>query len=86
MKLALRYLGLALEVWLGVSAIIIGLYSVVFSLTTELVPSQFQQSAGFVLATLGALVIIDAVRRELKVQAVESIEKFGSPLDSATQA
>jgi protein-S-isoprenylcysteine O-methyltransferase Ste14 len=86
MKLALSYLALVLQVWFGVSAIIMGLCLLGSSLATDFVPSQFQQCAGFLFATLGALIIIDAVRRELKVHVIESMEKFGNPLDSPTQA
>ena len=54
MKLPLRYVVLGLEIWLGVSAIVIGLYLLVFSIagmSTNVVPGEFEQFAGFVLAT-----------------------------------
>jgi hypothetical protein len=89
MKLPLRYLALGLEIWFGVSAIVIGLYLLVFSIAgmgMNVVPGEFQQFAGFVLATLGVVLVVDAVRRELRVQVVETMERFGSPLDSPTQA
>ncbi|MGE5170806.1 MAG: hypothetical protein ACM3JC_10625 [Rudaea sp.] len=89
MKLPLRYVALGLEIWLGVSAIVMGLYLLVFSIAgmgMNLVPGDLQQFAGLVLATLGVVLVVDAVRRELRVQAIETIERFGSPLDSPTQA
>jgi hypothetical protein len=89
MKLPLRYLALGLEIWLGVSAIVIGLYLLVFSIAgmgMNLVPGEFDQFAGLVLVTLGVILVVDAVRRELRVQVIETMEHFGSPLDSPTQA
>lgn len=89
MKLPLRYLALGLEIWLGVSAIVMGLYLLVFSIAgmgTNVVPGEFEQFTGFVLATLGVVLVVDAIRRELRVQVIETMERFGSPLDSPTQA
>jgi N-methylhydantoinase A/oxoprolinase/acetone carboxylase beta subunit len=89
MKLPLRYLALGLEIWLGVSAIVMGLYLLVFSIAgmgMNVVPGDFQQFAGFVLATFGVILVVDAVRRELRVQVIETMERFGNPLDSPTQA
>jgi hypothetical protein len=89
MKLPLRYLALGLEIWLGVSAIVMGLYLLVFSIAgmgMNVVPVDSQQFAGFVLATFGVILVVDAVRRELRVQVIETMERFGNPLDSPTQA
>jgi hypothetical protein len=89
MKVAFRYLLLGLEVWLGVSGILLGLYwliSPVVGIGTELAPPRFQQLAGLALTAIGAVLVTDAVRRELRVQLVKKMESFGNPLDSPTQA
>ena len=88
MRVVLRYLALGLEVWLGVSGILMGTYwllSIVGSGTDAVVPG-FQHFAGLLLIVAGALLVADAVRRELKVQLVRKMERFGNPLDSPTQA
>lgn len=88
MKVILRYLALGLEVWLGVSGILMGTYwllSIVESGTDTALPG-FQHFAGLLLMVVGALLVADAVRRELKVQLVRKMEQLGNPLDSPTQA
>jgi hypothetical protein len=88
MRVVLRYLALGLEVWLGVSGILLGTYwllSIVGNDTDAALPG-FQHFAGLLLMAVGALLVADAVRRELKVQLVRKMERLGNPLDSPTQA
>ncbi|HEX6138291.1 MAG TPA: hypothetical protein VF059_11580 [Casimicrobiaceae bacterium] len=88
MKVAIRYLVLGLEVWLGVSGLLVGIYSLMPLVGIGASPSApgFEQVAGAVLVAAGAALVADAVRRELRVQVVKKMERLGNPLDSPTQA
>lgn len=88
MKLTLWYVAIGLEVWLGVSGILMGVYSLmsVIGMGTTPILSEFQDFAGSAVAVVGALLVADAVRRVLKVRVLKEMERFGNPLDSPTQA
>jgi hypothetical protein len=88
MKLTFWYLAIGLEVWLGVSGILMGVYSLmpVVGIGATPILSEFQEFAGSAVAVVGALLVADAVRRVLKVRVLKEMERFGNPLDSPTQA
>ena len=86
MRFILRYLALGLEVWFGVSGILTGMYLLISKVEIGSLPPEFQYLAGFALIGVGVALVVDAVRRELKVQLVRQMERLGNPLDSPTQA
>lgn len=85
MKAALWYLLAGLEVWLGVCAILLGFYVVLAAVSADIPPSADEMLAAFVAIGLGALLVVDAVRRELGNRIARTVERFGNPLDSPTR-
>lgn len=83
MKLTLWYLAAGLEVWVGVFAILLGLFTLMAIVES---PAEFRTLASIVWILAGALLVSHAVRRELKRRIDRQMESFGSPLDSPTQA
>jgi len=82
-KFALWCVAIGLEVWAGVFAILMG----VFTLMTILaMPAQLESLIGCILSICGGALVADAVRRELRVRIVKKMECYGNPLDSATEA
>ena len=86
MRFILRYLALGLEVWFGVSGILAGTYLLISKVEIGSLRPEFQYLAGFALIGVGVALVVDAVRRELRVQLVRQMERLGNPLDSPTQA
>ena len=88
MKVTIRYLVLGLEVWLGVSGLLMGIYSLMPMAGIGSAPATpgLEQVMGIVLAAAGAALVADAVRRELKAHVFKKMERLGNPLDSPTQA
>ena len=85
MKAALWYLLAGLEVWLGVSAILLGLYAMLAMLSAH-TASILEVLACVAAIVLGAGLVVDAVRREISGRTGKSgTERFESPLDSPTR-
>ncbi|HEY6894727.1 MAG TPA: hypothetical protein VI258_11205 [Rhodanobacteraceae bacterium] len=85
MKAALWYLLAGLEVWLGVCAILLGFYVILESLSAAAHASRAELIAAVAAITLGAVLVIDAFRRELGNRVMRTMERFGNPLDSPTR-
>ncbi len=82
MKFVLWCLAIGLEVWVGVFAILMGLFTL---MSIVALPGEFEAIAGIALTTVGSTLVADAVRRELRSRAIRKMEALGSPLDSPTQ-
>jgi len=85
MKAALWYLLAGLEVWLGVSAILLGSYVILTILGAETPGSGLETLAAIVAIVLGAGLVVDAFRRELGQRVAKTMERFNNPLDSPTR-
>jgi hypothetical protein len=85
MKAALGYLLAGLEVWLGVCAILMGLYVILAAMTAIEPASRLELLAAVAAITLGAGLVVDAFRRELGERVARNLERFGNPLDSPTR-
>ena len=85
MKAALWYLLAGLEVWLGVCAILLGFYVILQFLSAVEHVSSAELIAAVAAITLGAVLVIDAFRRELGNRVMRTMERFGNPLDSPTR-
>jgi len=81
-KLTLWYLAAGLEVWVGVFAILLGLFTLMAIVES---PAEFGTLTSIVWILAGALLVNHAVRRELKRRVDRQMESFGSPLDAPTQ-
>ena len=81
------YLVAALEVWLGVFGILLGLYTLMsfVGISTERSPGV-ESILGFTMIVCGAALVADAIRRELSARAFRKMEALGNPLDTPTQA
>jgi hypothetical protein len=84
MKATLWYLLAGLEVWLGVLAILLGVYGMLAMLRTDTV-SGLETLACVGGIALGIGLVADAIRRELGGRAIKRIERFKNPLDSPTR-
>jgi hypothetical protein len=82
-KFALWCLAIGLEVWAGVFAILMGVFTL---MSIVVMPAQLQSLIGCLLTICGGVLVADAVRRELRVRVVKKMEWYGNPLDSPTQA
>jgi hypothetical protein len=81
MKAALWYLLAGLEVWIGVLAILLGVYALLYAESL----SGLEMLACICAIVLGAGLVTDAIRRELGSRAVRTMERFKNPLDSPTR-
>jgi hypothetical protein len=81
------YLVAALEVWLGVFGILLGLYTLMsfVGISTERSPGV-ETILGFTMIICGGVLVADAIRRELSARAFRKMEALGNPLDTPTQA
>jgi hypothetical protein len=81
------YLVAALEVWLGVFGILLGLYTLMsfVGISTERSPGV-ESILGFTMIVCGGVLVADAIRRELSARAFRKMEALGNPLDTPTQA
>jgi len=82
-KFALWCVAIGLEVWAGVFAILMGVFTL---MSIVVMPAQVQSLIGSILSICGGLLVADAVRRELRVRIVKKMEWHGNPLDSPTEA
>ena len=85
MKAALWYLLAGLEVWLGVSAILLGSYALFSSLTSDTPASSPVLVAAVVAIVVGVGLVVDAVRRELGDRTTNASGRFKNPLDAPTR-
>ena len=85
MKAALWYLLAGLEVWLGVCAILLGFYVILQFLSAAEQVSSAELIAAVAAMTLGAVLVLDAFRRELGNRVMRTMERLGNPLDSPTR-
>jgi hypothetical protein len=85
MKAALWYLLAGLEVWLGVCAILLGFHVILQLLSAGEPVSSVELIAAVAAITLGAVLVIDAFRRELGNRVMRTMERLGNPLDSPTR-
>ena len=83
MKFMLWCLAVGLEVWLGVFAILMGIFTLMSIVD---IPRELQSTIGLALTFCGSVLVAHAVRRELKARIVYRMETLGNPLDSPTQA
>ena len=85
MKAGLWYLLAGLEVWLGVSAILLGFYALLTLFAADASASGQEVVAAVCAILLGAGLVADAIRRELADRVIKTLERFGNPLDSPTR-
>ena len=86
MQLRFGYLVAALEVWLGVFGILLGLYTLMsfVGLSAEASPGV-ETILAFTMIICGGVLVADAIRRELSARAIRRMDALGTPLDSPTQ-
>ena len=82
-KFVLWCLAVGLEVWLGVFAILMGIFALMSMVD---IPREFESVIGLSLTICGSVLVAHAVRRELKARIIHRMETLGNPLDSPTQA
>jgi len=84
MKATLWYLLAGLEVWLGVLAILLGIYGMLAMVRTDSV-SAAETLACISGIVLGVGLVVDAIQRELGERARKNMKRLGNPLDTPTR-
>lgn len=84
MKATLWYLLAGLEVWLGVLAILLGIYGMLAMVRTDSV-SAVETLACISGIVLGIGLVVDAVQRELGKRVKKNMKRLGNPLDTPTR-
>lgn len=84
MKATLWYLLGGLEVWLGVLAILLGIYGMLAMVRTDSV-SAVETLACISGIVLGIGLVVDAVQRELGKRVKKNMKRLGNPLDTPTR-
>ncbi len=84
MKATLWYLLGGLEVWLGMLAILLGIYGMLAMVRTDSV-SAVETLACISGIVLGIGLVVDAVQRELGKRVKKNMKRLGNPLDTPTR-